>query len=95
MRQFYRVGTAQQVTAATNQNGIARDEFPLSMYGKAELLPSIELNGQSNIEFTITLPNATNCAAPNTFFTNCVLILQGFLNQGAANNQRNLQRSLR
>jgi hypothetical protein len=95
MRQFYRVGTAQQVTAATNQNGISRDEFPLSMYGKAELLPSIELNGQSNIEFTITLPNATNCAAPATFFTNCVLILQGFLNQGAANTQRNLQRALR
>ena len=58
-------------------------------------MPSIELNGQSNIEFTITLPNATNCAAPATFFTNCVLILQGFINQGAANNQRNLQRSLR
>ena len=95
MRQFYRVGTSQQVTAATNQNGISRDEFPLSMYGKAELLPSLELNGQSNIEFTITLPNATNCAAPANFFTNCVLILQGFLNQGAANTQRNLQRALR
>lgn len=95
MRQFYRVGTSQQVAAATNQNGIARDEFPLAMYGKNELLPSIELNGQSNIEFTITLPNATNCAAPANFFTNCILILQGFLNQGAAANQRQLQRNLR
>lgn len=95
MRQFYRVGTAQQVTAAANQNGIGRDEFPLAMYGKNELLPSIELNGQSNIEFTITLPNATNCAAPVGSFTNCVLILQGFLNQGAATTQRNLQRALR
>jgi hypothetical protein len=95
MRQFYRVGTAQQATAANNQNGIARDEFPLAMYGKNELLPSIELNGQSNIEFTITLPTATNCAAPADNFTNCVLILQGFLNQGAATNQRSLQRALR
>lgn len=98
MRQFYRVGTSQQgvaVSTTATTGVIAADEFPLSMYGKTELLPSIELNGQSNIEFTITLPNATNCAAPATFFTNCVLILQGFLNQGAASNQRQLQRNLR
>ena len=95
MQQFYRVGTSQQVTAATNQNGIARDEFPLAMYGRNELLPSLELNGQSNIEFTITLPNATQCSGVGSTFVNLVLILQGFLNQGAASNQRNLQRALR
>ena len=98
MRQFFRVGTSQAgvaVSTIATTGVIAADEFPLSMYGKAELLPSIELNGQSNIEFSITLPNATNCAAPATFFTNCVLILQGFLNQGAATTQRNLQRALR
>lgn len=98
MRQFYRVGTSQQgvaVSTTATTGVIGADEFPLSMYGKTELLPSIELNGQSNIEFTITLPNATNCAAQANFFTNCVLILQGFLNQGAATTQRNLQRALR
>lgn len=98
MRQFFRVGTSQAgvaVSTTATTGVIGADEFPLSMYGKTELLPSIELNGQSNIEFTITLPNATNCAAQSTYFTNCVLILQGFLNQGAATTQRNLQRALR
>ena len=98
MRQFFRVGTSQAGVAVSTQattGVIGVDEFPLSMYGKTELLPSIELNGQSNIEFTITLPTATNCAAVADNFTNCVLILQGFLNQGAATNQRNLQRALR
>lgn len=95
MRQFYRVGTAQSVTAATNQNGIGRDEWPLSMYGRTELLPTIELNGQANIEFSINLPNATNCSGASGYFTNLVLILQGFLNQGAATVQRNIQQRLR
>lgn len=95
MRQFYRVGTAQSVAAATNQNGIGRDEWPLSMYGKTELLPTIELNGQANIEFSINLPNATDCSAAAGYFTNLVLILQGFLNQGAATVQRNIQQKLR
>ena len=94
MRQFYRVGTSQQGVGPVTV--INRDEFPLSMYGKTELLPTIELNGQSNIEITVTLPNATVCsAATNGNFINLVLIAQGFLNQGAASNQRALQRSLR
>jgi hypothetical protein len=98
MRQFFRVGTSQAgvaVSTTATTGVIGADEFPLSMYGKTELLPSIELNGQSNIEFTITLPNATNCAAVATYFTNCVLILQGFLNQGAATTQRRIQQQLR
>lgn len=86
LMQFYRVGTSQQVTAATNQNGIARDEWPLSLYGSRESLPSIDLDGKSNIEWNITLPSAFNLAAlnPNSNFTNVVLILTGFLNQGAS-----------
>jgi hypothetical protein len=96
MRAFYRIGTSQQVTAGTNQNGIARDEFPLAMYGRTDLLPTIELNGQSNIDISITLPNATVCSATTTGnFINMVLFAQGFLNQGAATTQRNLQRALR
>ena len=97
MRQFYRVGTSQQGVGSSAANNIAigRDEWTMSMFGKNELLPTIELNGQSNIEFNINLPNATNCAGASGTFTNCVLILQGFLNQGAAASQRQMQRKLR
>jgi hypothetical protein len=97
MRQFYRVGTSQQGvgSSAVSNVAVARDEWNMSMYGKNQLLPTIELNGQSNIEFSVNLPNATNCSATAATFTNCVLILQGFLNQGAAQTQRNVQRKLR
>jgi hypothetical protein len=97
MRQFYRVGTSQENTgsSATSNKPVGRDEWTTSMFGKNQLLPTIELNGQSNIEWSINLPNATNCAGASTYFTNCVLILQGFLNQGAAQTQRNIQRKLR
>jgi hypothetical protein len=97
MRSFYRVGTSQQVTAATNQNGIARDEWPLMNYGRSELLPSLELNGQANIEWSITLPVAQDLGAPaaTTTFIAFGLILNGFLNQGAASVQQKLQQQLR
>lgn len=100
MRQFYRVGTSQAGTGANGGTAptnlpIGRDEFPLSMYGRTELLPTIELNGQANIEWSITLPNATDCSAAANYFTNLVLICQGFLNQGAASVQRQVQRRLR
>lgn len=96
LRQFYRVGTSQQQTAAANVPQIQRDEWPLSMYGRTNLIPSIELNGQSNIEWSISLPASTNlAAAANT--NNVVLILQlgGFLNQGAATLQQRVQRALK
>lgn len=95
MRTFYRVGTSQQVAAATNQNGIARDEWPLGMYGRSEMLPSIELNGQANIEWSINLPNAQDCTANSTNYINLVLIFLGFLNQGAASVQSRLQKRLK
>lgn len=97
MRQFYRVGTSQQGvgSTATNNHPIQANEWPLSMYGKNELLPTIELNGQSNIEFSINLPNATDCSGDTDSFVNLVLILQGFLNQGGASNQKAMQRKLR
>jgi hypothetical protein len=97
MRQFYRVGTSQQGvgSAATSNVAIQANEWPLSMYGKNELLPTIELNGQSNIEWSINLPNATDCSGITANFVNLVLILQGFLNQGGAANQKAMQRKLR
>jgi hypothetical protein len=96
MKQFYRVATSQQgVGSATAAIAVQANEWPLSMYGRTELLPTIELNGQSNIEFSITLPNATNLSPTTGRFTNCVLILQGFLNQGAATVQRRVAQKLR
>jgi len=85
MRQFYRVGTSQQQTAAANVPQIQRDEWTSNLYGKAELLPTITLGGQQNIEFTINLPDGVNIAgAAATQNINLVLILTGFLNQGAS-----------
>lgn len=95
MRSFYRVGTSQAVTKDTNQNGIARDEWPLMNFGRAELLPSIELNGQANIEWQINLPTAQTLGAPASSFIAFGLILNGFLNQGAASVQQSLQGKLR
>lgn len=95
VRQFYRVGTSQQGvgSTATNNLPVQRDEWALSMYGRNELLPTIELNGQSNIEWTLNLPNAT-VLTPTANKLNLVLILTGFLNQGAATVQRNIQKRL-
>ena len=96
MKQFYRVATSQfGVGSATAAIAIQANEWPLSMYGRTELLPTIELNGQSNIEWSITLPNATNLSPTTGKYTNVVLILQGFLNQGASTVQRKVAQRLR
>jgi hypothetical protein len=58
-------------------------------------LPTLELNGQANIEWSITLPTSVPYTQPAATFTNAVLILEGFLNQGAATVQRQIQRQLR
>ena len=65
------------------------------MFGRSELLPTIELNGQSNIEFGITLPATVAYTQVASTFSTAVIILNGFLNQGAATVQRNIQRRLR
>lgn len=96
LRQFYRVGTSQQgVLGGTGGVAIQANEWSQTMYGRTELLPTIELNGQSNIEWSITLPDSTVLSSVSGKFTNCVLFCMGFLNQGGATVQRNLQRKLR
>jgi hypothetical protein len=96
MRQFYRVGDTQQGTIlATGGTATNKSGFYSAMYGRTELLPTIELNGQSNIEWSITLPTSIPYTQPATSFTNAVLVLDGFLNQGAATVQRQIQRRLR
>ncbi len=92
MRQFYRVGdvatgVAQSTGAPAGAGFINQSSWPLSMFGRSELLPTIELNGQSNIEFGITLPTTVGYTQAAGF--------NGFLNQGAATVQRNIQRRLR
>lgn len=99
MRQFYRVGDVatgvQQASGAPGAAGfVNQSSWPLSMFGRSELLPTIELNGQSNIEFGITLPS-TVAYTQAAGYTTAVIILNGFLNQGAATAQRRVQRRLR
>jgi hypothetical protein len=96
MRQFYRVGDTQQATIlATGGTATNKSGWYSAMYGRTELLPTIELNGQANIEWSITLPTSIPYTQPALTFTNAVLVLDGFLNQGAAGVQRQLQRRLR
>jgi len=96
MRQFYRVGDVQQGTIfATGGTATNKSGFYSAMYGRNELLPTIELNGQANIEWSITLPTSIPYTQPATSFTNAVLVLDGFLNQGAATVQRRVQQRLR
>jgi hypothetical protein len=86
MKQFYRVGDTQQGTnKSTWETGM----------GKYPMLPTIELNGQSNIEFSITLPTSIPYTQVPATFVNAVIVLEGFLNQGAASVQRNVQTILR
>lgn len=96
MRQFYRVGDVQQGTiTATGGATTNKSSWNSAMYGKVSLLPTIELNGQANIEWSITLPTSVPYTQPALTFTNAVIVLEGFLNQGAATVQRNIQRQLR
>ena len=96
LKQFYRVGTSQAGVGSTAVGNlpVQANEWSSAMYGRTELLPTIELNGQANIEWSITLPTTipyTQIAG----FTNAVIILDGFLNQGAATVQRRVQQRLR
>jgi hypothetical protein len=96
LKQFYRVGTSQKGVGSTAVGNlpVQADEWNSSMYGSTQLLPTIELNGQANIEWSITLPTSMPYVQP-AGFTNAVIVLDGFLNQGAATVQRNVQRRLR
>lgn len=96
MRAFYRVGDSQQGTLlATGGTATNKSGWYSSMYGRNELLPTIELNGQANIEWSITLPTTVAYTQPAATFLNAVIVLDGFLNQGAATVQRKIQRRLR
>ena len=98
MLRYYRVATSQYNvgSTATNNVPVQRDEWPLSLYGNADFTPTIELNGLANTEININLPTAVNLAAgANTYETNAVLYLTGFLNQGGASVQQSVQRALK
>lgn len=92
MRSFYRVGQAQEGVGATTP--YVRDEWPEVLFGRNQLTPSIELNGQATIEFNIQLCDAVDFtpAAGNAWL---LLMLTGFLNQGASAVQRKFQEEMR
>ena len=95
MRQFYRVGDTQAGTIfATGGTATNQSTWNTAM-GKSSLLPTIELNGQSNIEWSITLPTSIPYTQVADTFCNAVIVLEGFLNQGAAGVQRRVQSILR
>lgn len=95
MMQFYRVGDTQAGTLfATGGTATNKSTWDNGM-GKYPMLPTIELNGQSNIEFSITLPTSIPYTQIASNFVNAVIVLEGFLNQGAATVQRSVQRILR
>lgn len=96
MYKFYRVGTSQESvgSTATNNHDIARSQFDAEMYGIADQVPSIELNGGANISLQATLPTAVDL----TIATNgliCTLIMTGFLHSGAKDVQREVAKELR
>lgn len=83
-RKFYRVPVSQQVTAATNQNGIGRSGWETD-YGMMQLVPTITLNGNGNNEFTVTLPDSVNTGTATGNNTNSlVLVLDGIILPNAA-----------
>lgn len=98
MLNFYRVATSQLGVGSTAANNlpVQADEWPLSMYGRNEWQPTLELNGLANTEIDINLPTsvALNAGAA-TYQTNAVLYLSGFLNQGGASVQQELQALLK
>lgn len=95
MRNFYRVATSQQgVGAATGVTGVSRDEWPNMMYGMNSITPSFELNGQGNIQLSASLPATFDPSLTNQAGI-AVLQLQGYLHQGGANNQKQVQAELR
>ena len=98
MLNFYRVATSQQGVGTTGagSNQVQADEWPLSMYGRNEWQPTIELNGLANTEIDINLPTSVALnAGATTYQTNAVLYLAGFLNQGGASVQQELQMMLK
>lgn len=97
MLNFYRVATSQAGVGsnAANNQPVQRDEWPLSMYGRNEWVPTIELNGQANTEININLPVSANLVGASTYQNIAVLYLTGFLNQGAASVQGQIQQALK
>ena len=98
MLNFYRVATSQLGvgSTATNNVPVQRDEWPLLMYGRNEWVPSVTLSGLANTEINIQLPTSVSLAAgANTYENNAVLYLSGFLNQGAASVEQDVQKKLK
>jgi hypothetical protein len=77
---FRNVPFAQQVAAAANQNGIARDQADHSVDGMMVEVPSVVLIGSSNNLVEIDFPNAPAAVGANT---RLVLMFHGLLAQNS------------
>jgi len=96
MYKFYRVGTSQEgvgSNAAKNQQ-VARSQFETEMYGVADQVPSIELNGGANITLNVNLPTAVDLTVATNGLI-CTMILTGFLHSGGKDVQKDVARELR
>lgn len=78
MRRFYMVPQSQQVTAGTNQNGIALDQIDLSSDGFMVVEPNVVLIGSKGTIITLNLP--ASLTAVETFQRGC-LWMEGVLAQ--------------
>lgn len=96
MYKFYRVGTSQEGvgSSAANNAPIARSQFETEMYGIADQVPSIELNGGANITLNVNLPTAVDLTVATNGLI-CTMILTGFLHSGGKDVQRDVARELR
>jgi hypothetical protein len=82
--QFYRVGTSQQQTAATNVPAVQRNEFPIEMFGRVPITPSLEISGQTQVKLNIGFNTGLNLAAASGRTNYAVIYATGFLHTGAA-----------
>jgi len=96
MYKFYRVGQSQEGvgSSAANNAPTSRSEFDSEMYGIADQVPSIELNGGANITLQASLPTAVDLTVTTNGLI-CTLIMTGFLHSGAKDVQRDVARELR
>jgi hypothetical protein len=81
---FYRVGTSQQQAPGTNIPQVHRNEFPIEMFGRIPITPSLEISGQTQVRLSIGFNAGLNLAAATGRTNYAVIFATGFLHTGAA-----------
>jgi hypothetical protein len=81
---FYRVGTSQQQAPAGNVPQVHRNEWPIEMFGRTPITPSLEISGQTQVRLSIGFNTGLNLAAGAGRTNYAVIYATGFLHTGAA-----------